>query len=153
MSDNATVDVLGLTAQIVVAHVSHNQVAPASLPSLIEGVYQSLATAGQPAPEPAAPPTPAVPVKRSVFPDFIVCLEDGKKLKVLTRHLRVAFGMTPEQYRAKWRLPASYPMVAPNYAASRSVISKKTQSTRTPVAEPEVVKLPARRAKGLRKSI
>lgn len=152
MSDKATVDVLGLTAQIVVAHVSHNQVALASLPSLIEGVYRSLATADQPAPGPAAPiPTPAVPVKRSVFPDFIVCLEDGKKLKVLTRHLRVAFGMTPEQYRAKWRLPASYPMVAPNYAASRSIISKKTQSKRTPVAEPEVVILPPRRAKGLRK--
>jgi predicted transcriptional regulator len=125
MSDNAQLtDVLGLTAQIVSAHVSNNSVTPDALPSLIQDVYRTLAGVGK---EPAQPdkPQPAVPVKKSVFPDHIVCLEDGKKLKMLKRHLKTAYNMTPEQYRERWGLPSDYPMVAPNYARHRSSLAKK----------------------------
>lgn len=119
-----TDDVLGLTAQIVSAHVANNTVAPEALPSLIQQVYRTLDGAGkQPArPEPAQP---AVPVKRSVFHDHIVCLEDGRKLKMLKRHLRTAYGMTPEQYRQRWGLAPDYPMVAPDYAKRRSSLAKQ----------------------------
>ncbi|MBV9812079.1 MAG: MucR family transcriptional regulator [Acetobacteraceae bacterium] len=125
MSDLAEVsDVLGLTAQIVSAHVSNNSVTPDALPALIQDVYRTLAGVGR---EPAAPdrPQPAVPIKRSVFADHIVCLEDGKKLKMLKRHLKTAYNMTPEQYRDRWGLPPDYPMVAPNYARHRSSLAKK----------------------------
>jgi predicted transcriptional regulator len=117
-------NVLGLTAQIVSAHVSNNSVSPDALPSLIQEVYKTLAGVGK---EPAAPdrPQPAVPVKKSVFPDHIICLEDGKKLKMLKRHLKTAYDMTPEQYRDRWGLPPEYPMVAPNYARHRSSLAKK----------------------------
>ncbi|HTW27087.1 MAG TPA: MucR family transcriptional regulator [Acetobacteraceae bacterium] len=117
-------DVLGLTAQIVSAHVSNNAVTTDALPNLIQEVYKTLAGIGK---EPAAPdkPQPAVPVRRSVFPDHIVCLEDGKKLKMLKRHLKTAYNMTPEQYRERWGLPPDYPMVAPNYARHRSSLAKK----------------------------
>lgn len=117
-------DVLGLTAQIVSAHVSNNSVTPDALPSLIQDVYRTLAGVGR---EPAQPdkPQPAVPVKKSVFPDHIICLEDGKKLKMLKRHLKTAYNMTPEQYRERWGLPPDYPMVAPNYARHRSSLAKK----------------------------
>ncbi|HVB67840.1 MAG TPA: MucR family transcriptional regulator [Acetobacteraceae bacterium] len=120
----ATSTVLGLTAQIVSAHVSHNTVAPDALPALIQEVYRTLAGIGH---EPAAPerPQPAVPVKKSVFADYIVCLEDGKQLKMLRRHLKTAYDMTPEQYRERWGLPADYPMVAPRYAQHRSSLAKK----------------------------
>jgi predicted transcriptional regulator len=120
----ANTNVLGLTAQIVAAHVSNNPVSPDALPSLIQEVYKTLAGVGQ---EPPAPerPQPAVPVKRSVFPDHIVCLEDGKKLKMLKRHLKTAYNMSPEQYRDRWGLPPDYPMVAPNYARHRSSLAKK----------------------------
>ncbi len=120
----ATSTVLGLTAQIVSAHVSHNTVAPDALPALIQDVYRTLAGIGR---EPAAPerPQPAVPVKKSVFADYIVCLEDGKQLKMLRRHLKTAYDMTPEQYRERWGLPADYPMVAPRYAQHRSSLAKK----------------------------
>jgi predicted transcriptional regulator len=116
--------VLGLTAQIVSAHVSHNTVAPDALPALIQEVYRTLAEIGR---EPAAPerPQPAVPVKKSVFNDYIVCLEDGKQLKMLRRHLKTAYDMTPEQYRERWGLPSDYPMVAPHYAQHRSSLAKK----------------------------
>ncbi|MBW4093299.1 MAG: MucR family transcriptional regulator [Proteobacteria bacterium] len=116
--------VLGLTAQIVSAHVSHNTVAPDALPALIQEVYRTLAGIGR---EPAAPerPQPAVPVKKSVFNDYIVCLEDGKQLKMLRRHLKTAYDMTPEQYRERWGLPSDYPMVAPHYAQHRSSLAKK----------------------------
>jgi predicted transcriptional regulator len=116
--------VLGLTAQIVSAHVSNNSVAPDALPSLIQEVYKTLAGVGK---EPLSPdrPMPAVPVKKSVFPDHIICLEDGKKLKMLKRHLKTAYDMTPEQYRERWGLPPEYPMVAPNYARHRSSLAKK----------------------------
>ena len=125
MADNSqNSDVLGLTAQIVSAHVSNNSVAPDALPALIQDVYRTLSGVGR---EPAQPdkPQPAVPVKKSVFPDHIVCLEDGKKLKMLKRHLKTAYNMTPEQYRERWGLPPEYPMVAPNYARHRSSLAKK----------------------------
>ncbi len=120
----ANSDVLGLTAQIVSAHVSNNSVAPDALPNLIQEVYRTLAGVGK---EPAVPDKqqPAVPVKKSVFPDHIICLEDGKKLKMLKRHLKTSYNMTPEQYREKWQLPPDYPMVAPNYARHRSSLAKK----------------------------
>ncbi len=120
----ASQNMLGLTAQIVSAHVSNNSVPPDALPSLIQEVYKTLSGVGK---EPAEPdrPEPAVPVKRSVFPDHIVCLEDGKKLKMLKRHLKTAYNMTPEQYRERWGLPPDYPMVAPNYARHRSSLAKK----------------------------
>jgi predicted transcriptional regulator len=117
-------DVLGLTAQIVSAHVSNNSVTTDALPSLIQEVYKTLAGVGK---EPVQPekPQPAVPVKKSVFPDHIICLEDGKKLKMLKRHLKTAYNMTPEQYRDRWGLAPDYPMVAPNYARHRSSLAKK----------------------------
>jgi predicted transcriptional regulator len=117
-------DVLGLTAQIVSAHVSNNSVTPDALPALIQDVYRTLSGVGR---EPVQPdkPQPAVPIKKSVFPDHIVCLEDGKKLKMLKRHLKTAYNMTPEQYRERWGLGPEYPMVAPNYARHRSSLAKK----------------------------
>jgi len=125
MADNSSnLDVLGLTAQIVSAHVSHNSVTPEGLPALIQDVYRTLTGVGR-EPARAARPEPAVPVKKSVFADHIVCLEDGKKLKMLKRHLKTAFNLTPEQYRERWDLPANYPMVSPNYARQRSSLAKK----------------------------
>ena len=131
MASDADTNVLGLTAKIVSAHVGHNQVAADALPELIQSVHRSLATAGTAAPA-AAVPTPAVPIRRSVFPDHIVCLEDGKKLKMLRRHLQASYGMTPEQYRQRWGLPADYPMVAPNYASHRSTLAKQAGLGRKP---------------------
>lgn|SRR5690349_23495681 len=120
----APTNVLGLTAQIVSAHVSNNPVAADSLPSLIQDVYRTLAGIGR---EPVQPerPQPAVAIKKSIFADHIVCLEDGKKLKMLKRHLKSAYNMTPEQYRERWGLAPDYPMVAPNYARHRSSLAKK----------------------------
>jgi predicted transcriptional regulator len=153
VSDQATADILGLTAQIVSAHVSKNMVGAEALPSLIQSVYRSLSTVGQVEAAPAPAQTPAVPVKKSVFPDYIVCLEDGKKLKMLKRHLQASYGLTPDAYRTKWGLPRDYPMVAPSYAATRSGLAKQFGLGRKPgaagvPAEPEVVKVPARRARG-----
>lgn len=117
-------DLLAFTTEIVSAHVSNNEMTAADLPKLIQDVYRALA--GIIAPEPETEQLqPAVPVKKSVFPDYIVCLEDGKKLKMLKRHLKTAYNMTPEEYRARWNLPADYPMVAPNYAERRSGLAKK----------------------------
>jgi predicted transcriptional regulator len=125
MSDDAgTADVLALTAQIVSAHVSKNNVMPDALPALIQDVYRTLSTVAR-EPAQADKPQPAVPVKKSVFPDHIICLEDGKKLKMLKRHLKTSFNLTPDQYRERWGLPADYPMVAPNYASHRSSLAKK----------------------------
>ncbi len=118
-------DVLRMAVDIVAAYVSNNSVTAAQVPEVISTVYGSLTSldsGGGAAPEPAKP---AVSVRRSVTPDYIVCLEDGKKLKMLKRHLRAAYDMSPEEYRAKWGLPADYPMVAPNYAAQRSAFAKK----------------------------
>ena len=126
-------NVLGLTAQIVSAHISNNPVDPNELPGLIQEVYRALSGAGQAQIQPDKP-QPAVPVKKSVFPDYIVCLEDGKKLKMLKRHLQTRYGMTSEQYRERWGLPHDYPMVAPNYAERRSVLAKEIGLGRKPVA-------------------
>lgn len=124
-------DVLGFTAQIVAAHVSHNSISAEALPSLINEVYRTLSGAHQ-ASAPAERPEPAVPIKKSVFPDYIICLEDGKKLKMLKRHLKSAFNMTPEQYRERWDLPPNYPMVAANYARQRSSLAKRIGLGRKP---------------------
>jgi predicted transcriptional regulator len=112
-------DLLALTTEIVAAHVSNNTVPVGDLPQLINQVYNSLANIG------SVPAAPAVPIKKSVHPDFIVCLEDGKKLKMLKRHLKTAYNMTPEAYRERWGLTADYPMVAPNYARQRSRLAKE----------------------------
>ena len=114
-----------LTADIVAAHVSNNSVAVSDLPVLIANVHGALAGLGSPVVEPEVKQEPAVSVRSSIKPDFIVCLEDGKKLKMLKRHLMTHYQMTPEQYRAKWNLPADYPMVAPNYAEQRRTLAKK----------------------------
>jgi len=117
-------DLLALTTEIVAAHVSNNNTAVGDLPQLIQEVYRTLASVGT-APVALERPQPAVPVKKSVTPDYIICLEDGKKLKMLKRHLKTAYNMTPEEYRERWGLPADYPMVAPNYAQHRSSLAKK----------------------------
>ncbi|MHB1205543.1 MAG: Ros/MucR family transcriptional regulator [Rhodospirillaceae bacterium] len=117
-----TPDLLALTAEIVSAHVANNAVRGGDLPQLIHDVHRALTEiggGGTPAGQ------PAVPIKKSVMPDYIVCLEDGKKLKMLKRHLKTAYGLTPEQYRDRWQLPPDYPMVAPNYAKTRSRLAKK----------------------------
>lgn len=114
-----------LTADIVAAHVSNNSVAVSDLPVLIANVHGALTNLGGPAPVAEVRQEPAVSVRSSIKPDFIVCLEDGKKLKMLKRHLMTHYQMTPEQYRAKWNLPADYPMVAPNYAEQRRTLAKK----------------------------
>jgi predicted transcriptional regulator len=123
-----SLDLLGLTAQIVAAHVSNNSVARDGLPGLIHDVYRTLATIGRDTPPPPPPterPAPPAAIKRSVFPDYLICLEDGKKLKMLKRHLATSYNMSPEQYREKWNLAADYPMVAPNYAKQRSSLAKR----------------------------
>jgi len=123
-ADGAEPNLLELTAEIVSAHVSNNSVAVSDLPGLIQQVYATLAAVGK-APAQPERPQPAVPIKKSVHPDYIICLEDGKKLKMLKRHLKTAYNMTPEQYRERWQLPPDYPMVAPNYAKHRSSLAKK----------------------------
>jgi predicted transcriptional regulator len=123
-SDQAS-DLLALTTEIVAAHVSNNTVSVGDLPQLINQVYHSLANIGTAPVAPAERPQPAVPVKKSVHADFIICLEDGKKLKMLKRHLKTAYNMTPETYRERWGLGADYPMVAPNYARQRSRLAKE----------------------------
>lgn len=121
-SDNTTA--LDLTTMIVASYVANNVVSAADLPGLIQSVQKALVRADAPAAAPAAAQSPAVPVRRSVTPDQIICLEDGKAFKSLKRHLRTKYDLSPEQYRAKWGLPKDYPMVAPNYAAARSALAK-----------------------------
>ena len=127
MADNpADSSYIQLTAGIVSAYVSNNTVPSAEIPNLINQVHAALLrVSGGQATTPVEPPKPAIPVKRSITSDYIVCLEDGKKFKSLKRHLRTQYNMTPEQYRDKWALPADYPMVAPNYAAARSQLAKQ----------------------------
>jgi predicted transcriptional regulator len=127
-----------LAAGIVSAYVSRNTVSPDALPALIKSVHSAMGGLdGEAAVPVAAGPKPAVPVKQSVFADYIVCLEDGKKLKSLKRHLQLSFGLTPEDYRKRWGLPSTYPMVAPNYAATRSKLAKKAGLGRKSPAAPE----------------
>jgi predicted transcriptional regulator len=130
-------DLLTLTTEIVAAHVSNNTVALGDLPQLINQIYNSLANIGTAPAAPAARPQPAVSIKKSVQPDYIVCLEDGKKLKMLKRHLKTAYNMTPEQYRERWGLTPDYPMVAPDYAKHRSSLAKKIGLGTTPRARPK----------------
>lgn len=120
-------ELVEMAAEIVAAYVSANTVAPHDLPRLIETVYGALqGIAGKPSEGLTVESTaPAVPIKKSVTADFIICLEDGKKFKSLKRHLRTRYGMTPEEYRARWNLPHDYPMVAPNYAKARSDLAKR----------------------------
>ncbi len=119
-----TGELLELTTEIVAAHAGNNTVAIGDLPQLIQEVYKTLSALGA-TPLAADRPRPAVAAKKSVFPDYIVCLEDGKKLKMLKRHLKTAYGMSPEEYRERWGLAADYPMVSPNYAKHRSNLAKK----------------------------
>ncbi|WP_263481686.1 MucR family transcriptional regulator [Mesorhizobium sp. CA7] len=135
MADETT-SLIELTADIVSAYVGNNAVPVASLPELIQSVNSSLSRIGQPA-EPEKPAqTPAVNPKRSVFPDYVICLEDGKKFKSLKRHLTTHYNLTPEEYREKWGLARDYPMVAPNYAAQRSALAKSSGLGRKAVAKP-----------------
>ena len=121
---NKSPEILGMVTQIVSAHLSNNSVAIADVPKLIENVHASLAAVGQAHIEPAKP-EPAVSPNKSVTADYIVCLEDGTKHKMLKRHLMSAFNMTPDQYRQRWGLAKDYPMVAPNYSKVRSALAKK----------------------------
>ena len=138
---------VALTTQIVAAFLSHNAVAIADLPNVIQSVYRALSGVAAPAPAPVAEkPVPAVPIKKSVTPDYIVCLEDGKKLKMLKRHLSSTYNLTPDEYRAKWGLPPDYPMTAPTYAAQRSSLAKSIGLGRkpAPVVEAPPAKRPGR---------
>lgn len=136
---------LSFTAEIVAAHLRKTQVPAAALGPLIQRVHAALAGLADSAPAPERPAAPPAP-RRTVYPDYIVCLEDGRKLKTLKRHLRTTYGLTPEAYRAKWNLAADYPMVAPNYAVQRSTLAKKLGLGRreaAPAAAPEVAEPPA----------
>ena len=117
--------ILGLTAQIVSAHAANNELERERLAGVIRAVYDTLSNIGEAPAAPVEKAQPAVPIRKSVFPDYIICLEDGKRLKMLKRHLSTSYNLTPEQYRAKWGLDASYPMVAPNYAERRSELAKQ----------------------------
>ena len=127
MPDNQPAEdtLMTLTADIVAAHVSNNSVAVNDLPSLIQNVHAALTGISGTSSAPEPKPEPKVSIRSSVKPDYIVCLEDGKKFKSLKRHLRTHYDLSPEEYREKWGLPADYPMVAPNYAAARSALAKK----------------------------
>lgn len=127
MSDERSItDLVAITGEIVAAYLMNNHVPLGDVPSVIENVHASLLTiaSGEPPAAEAEPLVPAIAVRKSVTPDYIVCLEDGKRFKSLKRHLRTSYDMTPEEYRAKWGLAPNYPMVAPNYAAQRSGLAK-----------------------------
>lgn len=146
---------LELTADIVAAYVENNTVPPLALPDLIASVHATLGSLGQPAQEPAAPPTPAVPVKKSVTPDYIISLEDGKQYRTLKRHI-ARLGMTPAEYRAKWELPNDYPMTAASYSAKRSELAKtlglgRRRQSELKSAEVQPEPEPAQEAKALKK--
>ena len=148
-SDSTSSSALEYAAQIVSAHVSNNSVQSSDLPSLIQQVYAALTTLGTVPAQAAERPEPAVPLKKSVFPDYIVCLEDGKKLKMLKRHLMTSYNMTPDAYRERWGLPSSYPMVAPSYAERRSALAKSIGlgHKRKVDSEAPVAVLPAKRGR------
>lgn len=151
VNEHSESEILRLTAQIVSAHLAKNAITPEALPALIQSVHRTLSSVGATQPEPEKP-QPAVPIRKSVFADYLVCLEDGKKLKMLKRHLATSYDMTPDQYRERWDLPRDYPMVAPNYAQQRSSLAKQIGLGRKP-AEPVVADMvteepkPARRGR------
>jgi predicted transcriptional regulator len=126
MSNNDELTLIELSAEIVSAYVSNNSVSAHDLPNLINEVFLALANVGSP-PPPAAvePQKPAINPKKSITPEYLICIEDGKKFKSLKRHLRTVYDLSPEQYREKWGLPSDYPMVAPNYAEARSRLAKE----------------------------
>lgn len=140
MSDETSIELLSLTAEIVAAHVAHNRVTVAELPELIGKVYSALSGLSGIVLPAANEQKPAVSIRASIKPDHIICLEDGKKLTMLKRYLHTNYGMTPQQYRAKWKLPADYPMVAPNYAEKRRTLAKaiglgRTRGTSAPASK------------------
>jgi predicted transcriptional regulator len=150
-SNAGSPDKVSLSADIVAAYVSRNSVTPSGLPALIESIHQALSKLGTVEPMPSTEAlVPAVPIRKSISPGFLICLDDGKKFKSLKRHL-ASHGMTPDQYRAKWNLPKEYPMVAPDYAATRSALAKsiglghlrkdtaKRKPGRTPKAKAEKI--------------
>jgi predicted transcriptional regulator len=150
---------LSLTTEIVASFAGNHAVAKDDLPALISSVFEALRDAGKVEEiKPVEAPTPAVPIKRSVMPDYIVCLEDGKKLKMLKRHLKTRYDMTPEEYRKRWNLPHDYPMVAPSYAEQRSTLAKQIGLGRKPAPAPAApepppsAKGPKRRAAGRRQA-
>ncbi len=143
-NETQTADLVGLTADIVSAYVSQTPLPVAGLPDLIASIHSSLAGIGQTSAVEELKLEPAVNPKRSVFPDYIVCLEDGKKFKSLKRHLNVHYGLTPDEYREKWGLKSDYPMVAPNYAAQGSALAKAAGLGRKPQPTP-AKKAPAKR--------
>ncbi|MBL4747801.1 MAG: MucR family transcriptional regulator [Magnetovibrio sp.] len=116
--------ILELTTEIVASYVSNNAVSAADLAGVIQGVHKTLQALGTHAPQ-ADRPKPAIAINKSITPDVLICLEDGKHLKMLKRHLKTAYNMTPDDYRERWKLPSDYPMVAPNYAKHRSALAKK----------------------------
>jgi len=131
--DGPSPSTLGLTVEIVAAYLSNNSLGALDLPAVIRSVYVALTHAATPTTAPVVEKlSPAVSVKKSVTPDFLICLEDGKKLKTLKRHLATGFGLTPDEYRTKWDLPPDYPMVAPNYAAQRSAMARSIGLGRKP---------------------
>jgi predicted transcriptional regulator len=125
MTEESLDTMLALTADIVAAHVGNNNVSVGDVPALIQNVHHALTSLTVPMPEPTPEPQPSVSIRSSVKPDYIVCLEDGKKLKMLKRYLASNYNMTPAEYRAKWKLPADYPMVAPNYSSQRKELAHK----------------------------
>ena len=125
-------ELLSLTSEIVSSHVTNNAISMADLPDLIQSVFAKLSDLAEGQIAEVEELVPAIPIKKSVTADYIICLEDGKKLKMLKRHLMTAYGMTPEDYRAKWGLKADYPMVAPNYARKRQELAKKIGLGRKP---------------------
>ncbi len=149
MSENKMTDIdvmRALTADIVSGHIANNVTPVEKIPLLIQQVYDALAKAAQGRAQPEAP-VPAVPVRKSVFPDYIICLEDGKKLKMLKRHLMSSYNMTTEEYRARWGLPADYPLVAPAYAEKRSALAREIGlgrkiSAQADDSEPKGTKIP-----------
>ncbi|TPK60666.1 MucR family transcriptional regulator [Mesorhizobium sp. B2-3-3] len=134
-------DVMSIAAEIVAAYVSNNPVPMVELPKLIGDIHAALQGIGTPVAEPVVKREPAVSIRKSVTPDYIICLEDGKKFKSLKRHLSTHYNLSPEEYRAKWSLPADYPMVAPNYAAARSALAKASGLGRK-AAEPTAAVTP-----------
>lgn len=146
LANDADTTLLELTSEIVGSYVGHNSLSQTDLPRLIGDVYRALAGLTSPVPQPVLPTEPlkpAVPVRKSITPDYMICLDDGKRFKSLKRHI-ASLGMTPQQYRDKWNLAPDYPMVAPNYSATRSALAKTNGLGRKPVEE---VKVPARRGR------
>jgi predicted transcriptional regulator len=147
LNGRATDKLVELSASVVSAYVSHNALSASDLPRLIAQVHQALIALGGPAPVEAAPELkPAVPVKKSITPDYLICLEDGKKFKSLKRHLRTEYDLSPDEYRSRWGLPPDYPMVAPSYSEARSALAKSIGLGRKPASASAPVRTRARKS-------